>query len=69
MNTVIAASAATGAFLAGFFLALLIANMVNGGSRRWTQGDRAAATLIVLVFLALLWIAAAAKIAIAGWSP
>lgn len=67
MNVILAASAATGAFLAGFFLALMIANMVNGSSRRWTPGDRAAATLIVLVFIALMWIVAAAKIAVSGW--
>ena len=67
MNVILAASAATGSFLAGFFLALMIVNMVHGGSRRWTPGDRAAATLIVLVFIGLMWIVAAAKIAVSGW--
>lgn len=67
MNALLTASAATAAFLAGFGIAMLISSAV-GGSRPWSKGDKAAATLIVCVFLALIWIIALGKLAVTGWS-
>lgn len=66
MNTVIAAIASTAAFIAGFGISMMI-NAAVRGPARWSRGDKAASALIVLVFIALIWTVALAKLAFVGW--
>jgi len=61
----VSALAATFAFIAGFGISMLINSAIRG-PLRWTKGDKAAAALIVGVFLALMWIAALAKLVVSG---